>query len=45
MGQLTGVSMKLLPPKKIMFNHVDDSDWPMATSVNIPRGDHANAGP
>ena len=45
MGQFTGVSLKLLPPKKIIFNDIDDSDWPMAKSVNITRGDHASATP
>ena len=28
MGQFTGVSLKLLPPNKIIFNDIDDSDWP-----------------
>ena len=42
MGQFTGVSLKLLPPKKIIFNDIDDSDWPMAKSVNISRGDHVD---
>ncbi len=45
MGQFTGVSLKLLPPNKIIFNDIDDSDWPMAKSVNITRGDHASATP
>ena len=28
MGQFTGVSLKLLLPRKIIFNDIDDSDWP-----------------
>ena len=38
MGQFTGVSLKLLPLKFFIFNDIDDSDWPMAKSVNISRG-------